>query len=128
MAKRAGIGTIAPPDGGLIVHASCVVANGRAALIRGQSGSGKSALALRLLALGAGLVADDRTHLRHERGMVLAEAPAAIRGLIEARGVGILNAPAAGAAPLALVVDMDRHETEHLPAAILAYLANGRHA
>ena len=152
---RKGADAIAdrPRDDGLVLHASCVVTTGGGALIRGQSGSGKSVLALRLLALGARLVADDRTHLRRERGRLVAEAPAAIRGLIEARGIGILNAPpVTDPAPVALIVDLDRQETErlppvrqtrllgvdlpvignpgglHLPAAILIYLAHGRHA
>jgi len=44
-----------------VLHASCVCLEGRAVLIRGASGSGKSGLALQLIALGAALVADDRT-------------------------------------------------------------------
>ena len=55
-----------PSHGETIVHASCVARDGRAVLIRGASGSGKSGLALQLMALGAGLVADDRTRLWRE--------------------------------------------------------------
>ena len=39
-------------------------------LIRGASGTGKSALGLELLALGLRLVADDRTELALEGGRV----------------------------------------------------------
>jgi HPr kinase/phosphorylase len=135
-----------------VLHASCVAHGGRAALITGRSGSGKSALALELMAHGARLVADDRTHLRATATALLADAPPAIRGLIEARGVGLLHAAPWGPAPVALVIDMDTAETERLPprrsiellghrlallhkvdkgyfpAAILQYLLSGRAA
>ncbi len=97
------------------VHATTVAMKGRAVLIRGASGSGKSGLALQLLALGAGLVADDRTRLWREGDALWADAPDTIRGRIEARGVGILRVPATGPCRLALVVDMDRLETARLP-------------
>jgi serine kinase of HPr protein (carbohydrate metabolism regulator) len=97
------------------VHASCVAAGGRAVLILGASGAGKSALALELMALGARLVADDRTILSLEDEGLVARAPEPIRGRIEARFVGILRAEALASAPLALAVDLDRAETERLP-------------
>jgi len=101
-------------EDGAICHASCVAFGERAALIRGRSGSGKSGLALRLIAMGASLVADDRTLLRRAAGQVHASAPAAIRGLIEARGIGLLRLPPV-AAHVAFVVDMDACEAERLP-------------
>ncbi|MEQ8896512.1 MAG: serine kinase [Roseovarius sp.] len=104
-----------PSSGETILHASCVAHGGRAVLIRGASGSGKSGLALQLMALGAGLVADDRTRLWLDGRSVMADAPPAIRGRIEAREVGILTAPPAGPAPVALVIDMDAAETDRLP-------------
>ncbi|KZY29651.1 serine kinase, partial [Roseovarius sp. HI0049] len=101
--------------GETILHASCVTHEGRAVLIRGASGSGKSGLALQLMALGAGLVADDRTRLWREGARLMADAPPALRGRIEAREVGILTARPAGPSPVALVVDMDETETDRLP-------------
>jgi serine kinase of HPr protein (carbohydrate metabolism regulator) len=98
-----------------VVHATCVALEGRAALIRGAAGQGKSGLALQLIALGAGLVADDRTRLWREGDRLMADAPVTIRGRIEARGLGILHLPQTGPAPLACVVDLDRHETDRLP-------------
>jgi HPr kinase/phosphorylase len=68
------------------------------------------------MALGATLVSDDRTVAsRVSNGDVLLSAPEAIRGRIEARGVGILQAETEQNVPLALVVDLDRSETERLP-------------
>ncbi len=97
------------------IHASCVAYEGRAVLIVGSSGRGKSSLALQLLALGAKLVADDRTVLCVENHEVYASAPDATKGLIEARGVGILKAEYTGPTPVALVVDLEQDETDRLP-------------
>ena len=105
-------------EGGEVLHASCVALDAdRAVLILGPSGAGKSALALQLIALGARLVADDRTEVRLREGRLLASAPPAIRGMIEARGVGLLSAPALGEAVLALAVDLGQAETRRLPPA-----------
>ena len=98
-----------------ILHASCVSLAGRGVLIRGPSGSGKSALALELMARGAALVADDRTEVQRRGAQVFARAPAAIFGLIEARGVGLLQAEAVSEVQLCVIVDMSVLETERLP-------------
>lgn len=98
-----------------IWHASAVAFEGRAALICGASGTGKSALALDLMACGGALVSDDRTVLAIEDGTVWLSAPDAIRGMIEARGVGILRADPVPKAQLAVIVDLDTPETERLP-------------
>ena len=97
------------------LHASCVAFDGRAVLIRGPSGSGKSALALSLMAIGAQLVADDRTSINSSDGWPVASAPDQIRGLIEARGVGLLVAKPIDSARIHLVVDMGKVETDRLP-------------
>ncbi len=97
------------------LHAACVAAGDKAVLIIGASGSGKSALALELLGYGAMLVADDQTIVRETDGRIMAIAPDSIRGLIEARGVGILKAAAKTTAQVALVVDMDCVEVDRLP-------------
>lgn len=97
------------------IHASCVNYRGAGALILGASGAGKSSLALHLMALGADLVADDRVTLSIQDGKLIASAPAAIEGLIEARGVGLLNAKYSGPATIALVIDLDKKETDRLP-------------
>lgn len=98
-----------------VLHASTVAFRGRGVLICGRSGSGKSALALGLMALGAGLVADDRTEVTARDGDVIAACPPALSGRIEARFVGLLAAVPHGPAPLALVVDLDHTEDQRLP-------------
>jgi HPr kinase/phosphorylase len=98
-----------------IAHASCVAINGRGLLIFGASGSGKSALALELMALGAELVSDDRVILARVSDDLEASAPPPIAGLIEARGIGLLNARPHGPVNVVCVVDLDRTETDRLP-------------
>ena len=98
-----------------ILHASCVSRQNCAVLIIGPSGAGKSALALQLMALGAELVSDDRTCLRPSEGGLIATAPPTIKGLIEARGVGILTADTCDAAVVRLVVDLEQTEHDRLP-------------
>jgi HPr kinase/phosphorylase len=98
-----------------MVHGSTVVVNGRALLITGPSGAGKSALALQMMALGAALIADDRTILHREDGRIIASCPDTIRGMIEARGIGILPVSAASPAPLCAIMDLSQTETERLP-------------
>jgi len=98
---------------GVTVHATCVALKGRGVLIMGESGAGKSDLALRLIHQGAHLVADDRVALGLARGRLIARAPAAIAGLLEVRGLGIVKLPARQAA-LALAVQLGR-EGPRLP-------------
>ena len=88
------------------IHATTIALAGRAVLLRGQPGSGKSDLALRLIEEGAALIADDRTQLRCRGGALWASAPEPIRDLMEVRGLGILRMPALAEAPVALLVDL----------------------
>jgi HPr kinase/phosphorylase len=98
------------------LHATCIAIDGRGLLILGPSGAGKSSLALRLIAQGAVLVSDDQTRLTPVDGRLQASCPNPdLIGLIEARGVGILRAPAAPVADVRLVVDLGQPETERLP-------------
>jgi HPr kinase/phosphorylase len=98
-----------------IFHASCVAVAGRGLLILGPSGAGKSALALRMMALGARLVSDDRVLVTREAGLMARCPSPAIRGLIEARGVGLLRADPLDEVPLALVADLGQVEAQRLP-------------
>lgn len=98
-----------------LLHATCVALDGRGLLILGASGSGKSSLALQLMAFGCGLVADDGVLMSLRDGFPTADCPPPIRGRIEARGLGLLAAVPAGPARVAAAVDLDRTETERLP-------------
>ena len=97
-------------------HGSAVAREGVGVLIVGASGSGKSQLALELMALGAELVADDGVLLKNDAAGVSLCCPASIKGVIEARGVGLLSVNAIDQARLAIVVDMDKTVTQRLPA------------
>lgn len=92
--------------GGEILHASCVCYQGKGLLIFGPSGAGKSTLAMQMIALGAQLVADDRCTVFAEGGQVIAQPPATIAGLIEARGIGILRLPYVARAHILAAVDL----------------------
>ncbi|HEX2885422.1 HPr kinase/phosphatase C-terminal domain-containing protein [Vineibacter terrae] len=105
------------------IHATCVAVSiggcWQAALLRGPSGAGKSDLALRLIETGGRLVADDRTDLMVEAGQLVARPPAALAGLVEARGIGVLRLPPEhllAAAPVMLAVDLVAPaEVERMP-------------
>ncbi len=108
--------TIAIPAAPILVHATAIAIDGRAVLLRGPSGAGKSDLALRLIDAGARLVADDQVALRRAGERVLVTAPASIAGLIEVRGVGILQVEPLAEAALAMCVDLvPSAEVERLP-------------
>nr|WP_318272716.1 HPr kinase/phosphatase C-terminal domain-containing protein [Paracoccus saliphilus] len=97
------------------LHATTIALEGRAMVILGPSGSGKSSLALELMAAGASLVADDRTDLRLSAGQLIASAPLPLLGQIEARGIGILSAAPSPPVPVAWVCDLARSEADRLP-------------
>ena len=99
-----------------ILHASCVDVDGRGLLILGPAGSGKSSLAIRLIALGAKLVSDDQTYIVAEADRLVACCPRSeLRGIVEARGLGLLRAPTMMSTTLALAIDMELPESERLP-------------
>ena len=85
------------------LHGSCVSRDGHAILLIGPSGCGKSDLVLRLLSRGFELEADDQVDIVDG----IASCPAALAGLLEARGLGIVRLPYQTHARLALIVDLD---------------------
>jgi len=87
---RAGEALGAPADAGV--------------LLLGESGAGKSDLALRLIERGAVLVADDRTELFVRDHALMAKAVPGLEGLLEVRGVGIIELPRAAEARIVLSV------------------------
>jgi serine kinase of HPr protein (carbohydrate metabolism regulator) len=88
------------------LHASTVALDGRAVLITGISGSGKSDLALQLIDRGFTLVADDQTIVQRRGDGLYASAPATIRGKLEIRGLGIVPMQVVEEIPVALVVEL----------------------
>ncbi|WP_428528943.1 HPr kinase/phosphorylase [Roseibium sp.] len=104
------------------IHANCIVVGTKGILIRGDSGSGKSALSDTLLEAAhlrgqyAVLVADDRVLLSADTGRLLAEPPEALQGLMEVRGAGIVRAEFLPHAQVHLIVDLCQWEAlERLP-------------
>lgn len=77
----------APPT----IHATAVLVGAKALLIRGEPGSGKSRLALRLIQTlpFAQLIGDDRVHLEAQNGRLLVRPAETLAGLLEVRGLGI---------------------------------------
>lgn len=88
------------------VHASSVAVEGRAVLITGPSGSGKSDLTLRLLDRGFTLVSDDQTQVRRDGDRLIATAPPTIVGKLEIRGIGIVEMETVSDVPVALLVEL----------------------
>ena len=87
----------------------------RGIVLMGESGSGKSRLALSLLYEGARLVADDVVELYDGPSGLKGRAPDRLKGLIEIRGVGIIDVAATFGRPFVmdeagidLVVRIDR--------------------
>lgn len=89
-----------------LVHGTAVMLEGWAVLLRGPSGAGKSDLALRLIGQGGVLVSDDQVGLGLANGLVYAQVPERIQGLLEVRGVGLVAVPFQARAPLALILDL----------------------
>ena len=110
----------APATRRALVHATAVALldatkpfGGRiegAVLLLGDSGAGKSDVALRLIAAGAKLIADDQTALYVERDRIFADAPPNLSGGMEVRGLGILRMERASARPVLLAVRLDGAE------------------
>jgi serine kinase of HPr protein (carbohydrate metabolism regulator) len=96
------------------LHSSTVALDGRAVLICGPSGSGKSDLALRMLDRGFTLVSDDRTIIRKQGNKLIASAPETIKGKLEIRGLGIVEIEPVSNVPVALVVEL-RSDVQRMP-------------
>ncbi|MCW1427892.1 HPr kinase/phosphorylase [Novosphingobium sp. JCM 18896] len=88
-------------------QATCVAIDGRAVLIEGAPGTGKSSLALALIDRGAVLVGDDGVMLEARKGRLVAMPHPNTRGLIEVRNLGLLHEPVCDEAPVALVLVLD---------------------
>jgi HPr kinase/phosphorylase len=104
------------------VHASAVLVENRAVLIRGPSGAGKSHLAFDLILAGrsgqippAVLVGDDRVYLDTSGGQIVVRPVRELAGLIEIRGLGIRRCDFAEQGIVGLVVDLSAADAQRLP-------------
>jgi serine kinase of HPr protein (carbohydrate metabolism regulator) len=102
-----------------LLHATCVAIDGKGALIQGDPGSGKSDLALRFITQfsseGARLVADDQVRVHREGSVLRAESPENVAGLIEVRGLGIVETEHLSSCEIVLVVSLTgRDEIERM--------------
>ena len=96
------------------IHASTIAIDGRAVMLLGPSGSGKSDLALRLIDRGATLVSDDYTRLDRVGDRLMASAPSTIAGKIELRGLGIAAISHLDDVPVDLAVRL-QHQRDRMP-------------
>jgi HPr kinase/phosphorylase len=100
------------PATGRGIHATAVVYGESGVIVLGESGSGKSGLALALLArarlagrFGA-LIGDDRVWVRASGGRLVAAGAPHVAGLIERRCAGVQSAPSEPGAVIRLIVEL----------------------
>ncbi len=86
-----------------IRQAGCVEIGGRALLIEGAPGSGKTSLALMLIDRGARLIGDDGVTLSVRNGELWAAPPPNTAGMMEIRNIGFVSLPTTQA-PVALLI------------------------
>lgn len=79
---------LAPSD---TIHGVMLNINGIGVLLRGESGVGKSELALELINRGHALVADDRVDMFRTHNSIFCKSPEIIKNMIEIRGIGIID-------------------------------------
>lgn len=91
----------------LLHSATAVAMGGRAILIEGPPGSGKSSLALALIDRGALLIGDDGVALTTQGNRLIASPPPNIAGLLEVRNLGLLTFPVSSEVPIALILRID---------------------
>jgi HPr kinase/phosphorylase len=73
------------------LHAVLMEIYGIGVLILGESGIGKSEISLDLIRKGHRLIADDRVDISDVRGHLIGTCPESISGMMEVRGIGIIN-------------------------------------
>ena len=101
-----------------LMHATLVEMAGQGVLLAGKSASGKSDLAFRLIEnKKAVLVADDVVELRFQDGVIIGSAPLNLRGLLEIRGIGVIEFPYKDSTIIKMVVHLqeDLPQMERMP-------------
>ena len=97
------------------IHSTSVVIDDNGVLILGDSGSGKSDLALRLIDSGATLISDDISICRKISNNIYLYCPPEIKGLLEVREIGIITVPFVERVKLLLVVNLKSNNNERFP-------------
>ena len=97
------------------IHSTSVVIDDNGVLILGDSGSGKSDLALRLIDSGATLISDDISICRKNSNNIYLYCPPEIKGLLEVREIGIITVPFVEKIKLRLVVNLKSNNNERFP-------------
>ena len=97
------------------IHSTSVVIDDNGVLILGDSGSGKSDLALRLIDNGATLISDDISICRKNSNNIYLYCPPEIKGLLEVREIGIITVPFVEKIKLRLVVNLKSNNNERFP-------------
>lgn len=98
----------------MLIHATSVAINGKAVLLAGPAGIGKSDLALRLIDNGGQLIADDQTFLEVVGSEIMASSPPSIAGFLEIRHLGLIKMPFLARASVKLYVELCSAD-ENLP-------------
>ena len=96
-------------------HSTSVVIEDLGLMIRGQSGSGKSDLALRLIDSGATLISDDLTICKKIGDYLYLYPHSNTKGLLEVREIGIMTVPYVENIKLTLVVELVEEKSERIP-------------
>lgn len=73
------------------VHGVLMNVFGKGVLITGESGMGKSEVALDLILEGHSLIADDRVDVSRIKDKLIGTAPTLLKGMLEIRGIGIID-------------------------------------
>ncbi|MEG0276637.1 MAG: HPr(Ser) kinase/phosphatase [Coprobacillus sp.] len=75
-----------------LIHGVFLNIYGKGVVIRGDSGIGKSEIALELIKRGHLLIADDAIELYHIGQSIIGKAPEVLKNLLEIRGIGVIDA------------------------------------
>lgn len=97
------------------IHATSVAIEDNGIAILGESGVGKSDLALRLIDSGATLISDDITLLSKNNYDILLYGLSKTKGLLEVREVGIITVPYIEGIKLRLIVELRDSDLERIP-------------
>ena len=88
-------------------HANCMWVNETGVLILGDAACGKTSLTLAMIVAGrATLVADDQVIIKRMPKFLSARPPAALQGMMQINGVGIVDFDHIEPVPLHLIIEL----------------------